>query len=1122
MNKRTYLIIIQLLICIMAIGQPRSESQALSIAKKFFSNDTNTRGTISAGVNLTLVSSDAIEKAIGRKQQSTTRNTGKNIGFYVFNDNANNRFVIVSGDERQYETLGSSDYGILDPERIPCGLLTFLEQYADEYDYLQTQHELQNDPKVESKTRSSYSSTSPLIKTKWDQGAPYNNDCPYASGGRCITGCVATAMAQVLNYHQFPERGEGIVKRIPGSNRLSSESLNLASKAFDWNSLANSEKVSTSSTTAKKNAVAYLMKACGYAVRMDYGTSQQGGSGAFPINIAPALVNNFGFDAKATYIQRNSNLSRWESLIQEELRNRRPIIYGGYGSGGHCFILDGYQASTGKYYFNWGWSGANDGAFALTSLRPASGHNYTNNQTMVYGITPEVATNIEKPVIYIDTDNDVATISCSTEGVKLYYSFTPQDQSSESSYSSYNGSKLSITRNGTFRAYAELKGKKNYADSKTVSWYKVEKPEFYPDGNELTIKCPSATTIYYTKDGKAPTKNSTKYTSSISLKTGTIIKAIGVKANYANSTVATFDYKEEIKTVYNFTNTAGNIANKINNASKLKVISLTVSGKLNGTDIKFIREMLSKGELSRLDMKNASIVSGGETYTGNSTENNVIGKYMFWKSPNLTSIVLPSNITKIGNSALQECPLLTKIDIPESCTSIGTQAFRETGLTSLTIPQNVTNIDWGIVQGCKALISIDVDKSNTSYDSRDNCNAIIDTKTGEIVAGCRRTIIPVTAKSIRMNGFCSSPKEMYIPGSIERISTSAFAENTELETLIAEEGVKYLYPKSFSDCTGLKKVSVPSTISIIFEQAFEGCSSLVTFTIYKDTPLEIVDSVFIGSNYKSATLRVPYGCKSKYETAAVWKDFKTIEEMDPVVNSVAEAKELQEGQYATLKLDEAQVLYAYNDVIDYAIIRDRSGACQLFGSYLFTEKGLNIKTGDIITGSIPIRMNITGSIQFISNKFEPKHFSITGNKAVVPKVVSADEVNSIENDRELVTVENVEMNGGLDYLYFSSSDENQIWVSPIGGLEPEDYEAFLVATKDIDFNGKKFTLTGIPYRQSSFYLTKPIVDVTPSGIRSIMVNQDDSGYIFDLQGRKVYGALKPGVYIKGGKKILIK
>ena len=75
---------------------------------------------------------------------------------------------------------------------------------------------------------------------------------------------------------------------------------------------------------------------------------------------------------------------------------------------------------------------------------------------------------------------------------------------------------------------------------------------------------------------------------------------------------------------------------------------------------------------------------------------------------------------------------------------------------------------------------------------------------------------------------------------------------------------------------------------------------------------------------------------------------------------------------------------------------------------------------------------------------------------------------------------------------------------------------------DIDFNGKIFSLTGIPDRQSSFYLTKPVVAVTPSGIRSIMVNQDDSGYIFDLQGRKVYGALKPGVYIKGGKKILIK
>ena len=455
-----------------------------------------------------------------------------------------------------------------------------------------------------------------------------------------------------MNYYQFPERGEGVVKRIPGQNNLSSDALDLSAKAFDWNSMQGLQKITSSSSSSAKSAVAYLMKACGYSVKMNYGTNAQGGSGAYAGSyVVPALTAYFGYKTTAVVRDRSDYYSSWESLIQEELSNGRPIIYCGYGTGGHCFILDGYQSSTGKYYFNWGWNGSYDGAFYFSSLRPGS-ENFTNNQMMICRISPNNNISIEKPVINIDTDNDVATITCSTEGVKLYYSFTPQDQSYESSYTRYNGEKLSITCNGTFRAYAELQSKKQYASQRSVSWFAVYRPEFYPEGNYVTIKCPSATAIYYTMNGSTPTKSSAKYTGAIYCSGNKTIKAIGVKANYTTSSVATLDYRDEIQTVYNITNTAGHLSEKISYKNWYNVISLTVSGQLNKDDMSFITATLAQsGELTRLDMKNASLVGDGTEYL----PDNALKGYAFFDCSKITSIILPSNLKIIGYSAFENC-----------------------------------------------------------------------------------------------------------------------------------------------------------------------------------------------------------------------------------------------------------------------------------------------------------------------------------------------------------------------------------------------------------------------------------------------------------------------------------
>ena len=1120
--KRFILLLSLIAICVVhAMAQPRSEREALKIAENYFGEVAKARGLTPQKPRLTLVSPTAIRKAIGRDRTQTTRATSSELGFFVFNDESNQRFVIVSGDERQYETLGCSDYGVFVPEKIPCGLETFLEQYAAEYEFLQSAEAELTETSNVSEVRKAYSSTSPLVKTKWDQDDPYNDLLAYVSGGRCITGCVATTMAQIMNYHQYPERGEGVVKRIPGQNRLSEDKLDLSAKAFDWKNLQNAEKVTSYSSSATKSAVAYLMKACGYAIRMNYGNSKQGGSSASSSNIPSVFSNNFSYDRGATFVQKSSyTTSNWEKLIQEELSNKRPIAYRGQGAaGGHSFILCGYRSSDGKYYFNWGWSGSCDGYYSLSSMKPNS-YSFKDGQSMAIGLKPAAAVTVNKPVIVIDTDNDVATITCSTADVKLYYSFTPQDQSSESSYSRYYGTKLAITKNGTFRAYAELKGNKTYATERKISWFKVSKPEFYPDGSKLTIKCPSATSIYYTKDGTTPTKSSTKYTSAITCTNGMTVKAIGVKADYENSYTATYDYQQEIKTVYNFTNTAGKISEQINDASKLKVISLTVSGKLNGTDIKFIREMCQKGKLSRIDMKNASIVSGGNIYYADyTTKNNVIGRAMFRDLENLSSIELPSNIVEIGDWAFRGCTSLKQLEIPKTCKIIGTWAFRDTGLTSLAIPQNVNNISWGIIQDCKSLTELSVDKNNKDYDSRDNCNAIIKTEGDTLIAGCIRTVIPLTVQEIKMHAFCSSPKVLIIPGNVKHIWNWAFADNTGVEEVTIEEGVTWISSNVFEGCTNLRSVTTPANATI-YDEAFKGCTSLQTFTINSVTPVGLGKDVFADSNIKSAKLRVPYGSKMTYQNTDVWKDFKEIEEMDIEVNSIAEAKALEVGQYATLNLDQAQVTYAYIDVIDYVFLRDKSGAGYLFGGDAISN--LNIKAGDILSGKIPVRLNTTGGIQFISYKHEPRHFSVVGNKPVIPKLVSPDEVNSKENDCDLVAVENVEINGGVDYLFFNTSNEDYIWVSPVNGLEPDEYEAILEATRDVDLAGRKYSFVGIPQRQTSLYLTQPAKDVTPTAILGTRTETPEDGLIYDLQGRRVSGALKPGMYIKNGKKIYIK
>lgn len=216
----------------------------------------------------------------------------------------------------------------------------------------------------------------PLLKTKWGQWTPFNDLCPPGTP----SGCVATAMAQVMKYYNYPERGTGIV-----SVEYKSDSLyvDLDTLTLDWDNMLD---VYNNPTPEQSMAVAKLMKGCGYSVDMLYGSN---GSGAICYYLVKALVDNFKYDVAIDYLPRTLYTDdQWEEIVYNELAAGRPVLYDGFGSGGgHQFVCDGYNASIELYHFNWGWDGSYDGLFALDALAPISAEkDFNSRQDIIIGV----------------------------------------------------------------------------------------------------------------------------------------------------------------------------------------------------------------------------------------------------------------------------------------------------------------------------------------------------------------------------------------------------------------------------------------------------------------------------------------------------------------------------------------------------------------------------------------------------------------------------------------------------------------------------------------------------------------------------------------------------------------
>ncbi|MDE7427284.1 MAG: C10 family peptidase [Muribaculaceae bacterium] len=308
----------------------------------------------------------------------TVKDRSAHAAVYVMESDS--RYVVLPADDCAPAVLGYGDN--FDADNIPADMQWWLDCYADQIEYMKA-NGITYAAAAQNRAEIPY-----LVTTIWNQSAPFNNLCPTLNGSRSVTGCVATAMSQVIYYHRCPAgKGTGTHSYTWQGKTLS---FDYGATTFDWNNMKDSYK--SSYTTAQGTAVATLMYGAGVSVNMNYSPSA---SGAFTVRIPGALVDNFGFDPSARYLKRDYfSAQEWDDMMYAELEAGRPVIYAGQSStGGHCFVCDGYR-SDGYYHINWGWGGTSDGYFLLSALNPnsqgigGSSGGYNSGQEAVIGVKP--------------------------------------------------------------------------------------------------------------------------------------------------------------------------------------------------------------------------------------------------------------------------------------------------------------------------------------------------------------------------------------------------------------------------------------------------------------------------------------------------------------------------------------------------------------------------------------------------------------------------------------------------------------------------------------------------------------------------------------------------------------
>ena len=448
-----------------------------------------------------------------------------------------------------------------------------------------------------------------------------------------------------------------------------------------------------------------------------------------------------------------------------------------------------------------------------------------------------------------------------------------------------------------------------------------------------------------------------------------------------------------------------------------------------------------------------------------------IGSMAFRNCSGLTSITIPNSVTSIGMSAFVNCSGLTSITIPNSVTSIVNQAFEGcTGLTSVTIGNSVTSIGTSAFNKCSGLTSITVAQGNTKYDSRDNCNAIIESASNKLIAGCKTTIIPNSVTSIGSSAFsgCSGLTSVTIPNSVTSIGSSAFYS-----------------------CSGLTSVTIGNSVTSIGSYAFEGCSSLTSIKSKIETPFTFGSNAFKNVS-STCVLTVPEGTRDAY-IAAGWTTsvFKGGVFEEEIVENVTIAMKTGSGADRTMIGYSSQYSLDFtgiNDVRAYIAIgfTDTKNVLMARVNIVPANTGVVIKSD---VAGVEVEVPITTSDVYYANLLKPAVNNVT--------IYPTEDIDAVNYTNLMVgKLANEQM--GFVTLPSSDTYSNKCYLQ----IPTAFYESATSA------------------REGGMEIV--FVDDETTDIRSLMHNGSATNdAYYDLQGRKVIPG-KKGIYIHNGKKVIVR
>ena len=850
------------------------------------------------------------------RQASLRSSSAANEGYYVFNIGNNAGYVIASGDDCAPAILGYADSGHIDMDSLPENMKSWLEEYARQIQFMREKGCSSSRQPVSS---SNLALISPLLTSAWGQDDPYNKNCPDFFGyDKCLTGCVATAMAQVMYYHRSNSVTQ-TTATIPaytcsrtwdfgyGPQRISVDAIP-AGAYIDWDAMMDSYNGTESAR--KKQAVANLMKYCGASVQMDYADRYNGGSTAPSLSVPVALSSYFNYNNGMSLENRNSYSSNdeWNILIYNELRLSRPVYYSGFNdSYGHAFVCDGYGGA-GYFHINWGWNGSYDGYFLLTALDPEGGSSgYNLRQEALINAFPRSSTPIPSPIIsfadanvkalcvqYWDFDGDGQL----SQAEAALVSTLGEVFSNNRDITSFNELKYftGLTRIGT-SAFMGCRGLTSVTIPNSVTT--IGDGAFYYCDALINIELPNSVTsigreafgntawfnnqpdgvvyvgqIAYKYKGEMPEETS------ISLKNGTTgiagyafencrnltsvsipnsVTTIGRYAFYVCSGLTSVTIPNSVISISDGVFCAcrslpsvsiPNSVTSIGRAAFENCIALTsVSIPSSVTSIgreafencSALMSVSIPNSVTSIDIGAFRNCSGLTSVT---IPNSVtyISRAMFYGCSDLTSVSIPYSVTSIEDYAFYGCSNLASLSIPNSVTSIGNYAFQN---CCTLVPYSVRSIGHEAFFGCSGLMSIVVNSYNPKYDSRNACNAIIETSSNTLILGCQNTVIPNSVTAIAYEAFalCTGLTSVIIPNSVTSIGSNAFYGCTGLTSMIIPNSVTSVGQGAFAGCTGLTSVSIGNSVTSIGNRAFDNCSGLTKVSI-PNSVISIGDAAF--------------------------------------------------------------------------------------------------------------------------------------------------------------------------------------------------------------------------------------------------------------------------------------